>query len=159
MLLLLERVQMRTRFLKWWLLFVLQVLAVGVFFYLGGMQYLISNDRTFLCFIILGLWMLTSAAIGLKVFRQEQISENLWFAAESCMTLGMIGTVLGFIFMLSDSLINIDPSNSESMRAAISAMGIGMSTALLTTLAGLIANLFLSTQLVLQENKTYETPE
>jgi biopolymer transport protein ExbB/TolQ len=67
------------------------------------------------------------------------------------MTVGMIGTVIGFILMLSTSLGNLDPSDVESMRSAISAMAVGMSTALLTTLAGLTATLMLRVQLVMTD--------
>ena len=47
------------------------------------------------------------------------------------MTVGMIGTIIGFILMLGSSLNNLDPGDVESMRMAISSMAVGMSTALL----------------------------
>ena len=70
---------------------------------------------------------------------------------DSCMNIGMIGTVVGFIIMLSTSLDTIDPTNVDSMRVTISTMASGMAIALLTTLAGLVATLFLRLQMVIAE--------
>jgi len=67
------------------------------------------------------------------------------------MSLGMIGTVTGFIFMLVATFNNLDPSNIDSMKDAISNMATGMSTALLTTLAGLLGSLAVKLQLVNQD--------
>jgi hypothetical protein len=142
---------MHTSFLKWWLLFVLQAIFLGVFIFFDGINYILKNDRTFLCFIVTFVWLFSSALIGKNIFKQQKSENYLWFAADSCITIGMIGTVLGFILMLGESLVQIDPSNTASMKTAISEMAKGMSTALLTTLTGLFANLFLRSQLELQE--------
>ena len=64
------------------------------------------------------------------------------------MTVGMIGTVIGFIVMLSSSFQEIDPSNVDTMRRVITELAIGMSTALLTTLCGLVASLFIKVNIV-----------
>ena len=69
------------------------------------------------------------------------------------MTVGMIGTVTGFILMLSTSLATLDPNDVENMRSAIANMAVGMSTALLTTLAGLMATLMLRIQLVVTDEQ------
>jgi hypothetical protein len=65
----------------------------------------------------------------------------------------MIGTVTGFMLMLGSSFAEIDPGNIDSMRLVIIDMAAGMGTALLTTLVGLIASLFLKIQIVIQEFK------
>ena len=65
----------------------------------------------------------------------------------------MVGTVTGFMLMLGSSFTNIDPSNVDSMKQVITEMAAGMSTALLTTLCGLIASLFVKVQIVMQENE------
>jgi hypothetical protein len=68
------------------------------------------------------------------------------------MSLGMIGTMLGFIMMLAQGLSNIDTSDVAALQAVIGAMAYGMSTALITTLAGLIASLFIKLQIIMQEH-------
>ena len=75
-----------------------------------------------------------------------------WFIAESLLGLGMIGTVTGFLLMLGNAFENIDVSNTETLQNALTQMALGMSTALYTTLIGLICSLILKIQLV-----NYET--
>ena len=142
---------MTTTFLKWWLIFVIQVITMGIIVYFGGIDYLLANDQTFLSFFIIFLWISTSLSIGYKLIRKNPTTDMHWFITDSCMSLGMIGTVLGFIIMLSTTLESIDPSNIESMKLAISQMASGMSIALLTTLCGLVSSLFLRLQLIVAE--------
>jgi hypothetical protein len=142
---------MSIKFLKWWFVFVVQAIGLCVFAYMDGIQYVLENDKTYLSIVIAFIWLLVSLAVGYYTWKEIEKPEFLWFAGESCMTVGMIGTVIGFILMLSTSLGNLDPSDVESMRSAISAMAVGMSTALLTTLAGLTATLMLRVQLVMTD--------
>lgn len=138
-------------FLKWWLAFVVQAIAVGVIALLGGAEYVLMNDKTYISSAIVGLWFVTSLTIGYNVYWKRKLTDMQWFVTDSCMNIGMIGTVIGFIIMLSTSLSTIDPGNIESMRAVISMMAMGMSIALLTTLAGLVAHLFLRLQMTIAE--------
>jgi biopolymer transport protein ExbB/TolQ len=64
------------------------------------------------------------------------------------LSLGMIGTVAGFILMLGESFESIDTANPESLKAALRSMALGMSTALYTTLTGLILSQALKIQLI-----------
>jgi len=57
----------------------------------------------------------------------------------------MIGTVIGFITMLA-GFANVDLSDSQSAQDLIINLGSGMSTALYTTLSGLICSLLLKVQ-------------
>ena len=144
---------MTIKFLKWWFVFVVQAIGLGVFAYLDGAQYLLDNDRTYLSIVIIAVWLAVSGAVGWFTWRKEEKPEFLWFCTESCMTVGMMGTVTGFILMLSTSLATLDPNDVENMRSAIANMAVGMSTALLTTLAGLMATLMLRIQLVVTDEQ------
>ena len=57
----------------------------------------------------MALWIGTSAVIGYPVTQVKQITTHR-FVAESCMTVGMIGTVIGFILMLGSSFAGLDPA-------------------------------------------------
>lgn len=144
---------MTIKFLKWWFVFVVQAIGLGVFAYLDGAQYLLDNDRTYLSIVIIAVWLAVSGAVGWFTWRKQEKPEFLWFCTESCMTVGMIGTVTGFILMLSTSLATLDPNDVENMRSAIANMAVGMSTALLTTLSGLMATLMLRIQLVVTDEQ------
>ena len=60
----------------------------------------------------------------------------------------MVGTVTGFLLMLGTAFSNIDVTNSASLQKALEFMAVGMSTALYTTLVGLICSLIIKVQLV-----------
>jgi len=145
---------MSIMFLKWWFVFVVQAIGLIVFAYMDGIQYMLDNDKTYLSIVIAFIWLIVSTSVGYYTWKKIEKPEFLWFAGESCMTVGMIGTIIGFILMLGSSLNNLDPGDVESMRMAISSMAVGMSTALLTTLAGLTATLMLRVQLVMTDAPT-----
>lgn len=142
---------MNKSFLKWWLLFCIQLLIAGIAVYYNYLNYVLEHDATYLSLVIIGLWAFTSFYLGWKVVKGKRDLETQWFSAESCMTIGMIGTVIGFLMMLGDSFAHIDVGNTDAMRDTISKMAVGLSTALITTLNGLIASLFLKGQMVLIE--------
>jgi hypothetical protein len=64
------------------------------------------------------------------------------------MAIGMMGTLIGFSIMLGPALIGLDPSNLLLAKAGIFKMAAGMSTAVLTTLVGLVTSQILKLQLI-----------
>lgn len=71
-----------------------------------------------------------------------------WFLSETCMAIGMIGTVAGFLLMLGTAFSGIDVGDTASLQSALTSMAVGMSTALYTTLVGLVCGLYIKSQLV-----------
>jgi flagellar motor component MotA len=63
-------------------------------------------------------------------------------------SLGMIGTLIGFVLVFGDALANIDLNNEANKVKIIADMGIGISTAIYTTLAGLVCSVLLWIQLI-----------
>jgi hypothetical protein len=109
-------------------------------------------DQTKLSFFILAVWLVSSISALLYILKPKLVSlDILWFSGESMITLGLIGTVCGFLIMLFTAFANIDVSSTESLQDALAFMAMGMSTALSTTLVGLVSSLHLKTQLVLLE--------
>ena len=143
-----------TKLLKWWLIFCLTLIGIGTSYHFNFHSLLYNADVTKLSFLIIVIFMFTSVWIGKKTFNLEKTSvtdENIsvgWFIAESCLALGMVGTVTGFLYMLGTAFENIDVSNSLTLQDALASMAKGMSTALYTTLTGLIASLIIKVQLV-----------
>lgn len=142
---------MTKQFLQWWLMFVLQCIAVGLAFHYDYHLYALEHDKTYLTFVLLILWFITSIKIGQRIYKQTGTSdEPYWFTAEQSMSIGMIGTVVGFIIMLDGSnLAAVDPSDTEGMKAIIGQLASGMSTALITTFMGLVVALALRVQLIM----------
>lgn len=68
-----------------------------------------------------------------------------WFVADLLLSLGLLGTVIGFILMLGP-ISALDTADESAIRAALAAMSGGMAVALYTTLTGLIGGMLLKVQ-------------
>ena len=143
-----------TKLLKWWLIFCLILIVFGTSYHFNLHTLLYHADVTKLSFLIIVIFIFTSVWIGRKTYDLETstgIDEKIdvgWFIAETCLALGMVGTVTGFLYMLGSAFENIDISNTQTLQDALASMAKGMSTALYTTLIGLISSIIIKIQLV-----------
>ena len=149
--------------LRWWFLLCTQIAFGTVAYHFNFFHHLYREDTTRIGFFILGVLILTSLWVGKKVYSLKskwagpedavnQLSSG-WFIAESCLVLGLIGTVTGFILMLGTAFTELDVTNITSVQNALIKMSLGMSTALYTTLVGLISSLVIKIQLVTIERQ------
>ena len=150
----------RRPFLRWWLFVTLMILASIGALEMGIVDEVYQVDVTKLSFLIVSLLSIMSVKCGIDTFtltstenlNQRQLDQAYskaelgWFVSDFCLTLGMIGTVAGFIFMLSSSFAEIDVTNVASLQNVLAHMSAGMATALYTTAAGLISSAFLKLQ-------------
>ena len=147
--------------LRWWLFFAVASLGT-VALYLSGVIHKVNQvDVTKISFLIYAVFVVFTIRIGLNTYhlcREDNVtnlhiaryykkSDIGWFVSDMLLTLGMIGTVAGFIYMLSSSFSEMDPQNVVSMQGVLAKMSCGMSTALYTTAAGLVCSLLLKLQL------------
>lgn len=140
--------------LVWWLLFCLQLAGLGVAYHFDLYSLLNTADATKLSWVTLGLYGLATLLVGWKTLEDDaERLEPFWFTSELLLGLGMLGTLIGFIMMLSVIFSEIDPSKVETIRQALSSMGRGMSTAIWTTVIGLACSLLLKLQLVNLEHQ------
>ena len=129
---------------------------------LGLLGTLWEKDATKLSFVLLGLFAVMSGWCGYKTWRlsvfidsnktepyliekTEHLMEVGWFTSDLCLSIGMMGTVIGFIMMLG-GFANIDINDMATVQGLIKGLGVGMSTALYTTLTGLICSALLKIQ-------------
>ena len=140
--------------LKWWLIFCLTLLGLCICVYFNVHKDLYSADVTRLSFLIISIFICTSVWIGTKTYKvgiqqdYDQKCDVGWFVSESCLALGMVGTVTGFLIMLGTAFENVDVTNAATLQQALADMATGMSTALWTTLVGLVSSLIIKVQLV-----------
>ena len=149
---------MSKAYLFWWIQVVTVLFAAILIFTYGWFDKLWNADQTKISFIIITIFFATSIATGFLSFRSNtqyiKLSNYIWFASETMVTLGLIGTVAGFLLMLSSAFDNLDVSNVENVQKVISNMALGMSTALCTTLSGLVGSVLTKIQMVILENNT-----
>ena len=140
-------------FVRWWVIVILQSLSLAIAVYFGALEQLWANDQTKLSFVILAVWVVSTSSIGYwHLVRNKSAVEYMtkigWFLSETCMAIGMIGTVIGFLLMLGSAFGNINVGDTASLQSALKSMALGMSTALYTTLVGLVCGLYIKSQLV-----------
>tara|TARA_B100001564_G_scaffold326012_1_gene307942 strand:+ start:542 stop:1252 length:711 start_codon:yes stop_codon:yes gene_type:complete len=78
-----------------------------------------------------------------------------WLVADGLLKLGLIGTVIGFIIMLS-AITEIDGFDFTMMKQMLQNMSGGMKVALYTTLSGLVSSILLTIQYSYLEHYTYK---
>lgn len=78
-----------------------------------------------------------------------------FFLAETMLRMGLLGTVIGFIFMLAP-LTNVQSIDVGQMREILASMSGGMAVALYTTLCGLIGGILLKLEYFFLEGGTEE---
>jgi len=139
--------------LRWWFLFCTQIALGTVAYHFSFFHHLYREDTTRIGFFILGILVLTTLWLGKKIYSRSKDFSAGWFIAESCLVLGLIGTVTGFILMLGTAFTELDVTNITSVQNALIKMSLGMSTALYTTLVGLISSLVIKIQLVTIERQ------
>ena len=78
-----------------------------------------------------------------------------WLVADGLLKLGLIGTVIGFIIMLS-AITEIDGFDFTMMKQMLQNMSGGMKVALYSTLSGLVSSILLTIQYSYLEHYTYK---
>ena len=150
--------------LRWWLFISLTIILTFAFYYFGLFAEVWDKDRTKLSFLIMIMFFFTSIHCGKETIKvsnalEGNVSENEiknidwrgnqeigWFISDFVLTIGMIGTVSGFLLMLTGAFAGVDLNDEVAMKNVLEKMSKGMSTALYTTLFGLICGGLLKIQ-------------
>jgi hypothetical protein len=142
--------------LRWWFIFCAACFGAAIAGSLGFYGYLLKADSSHLGFVTLALFVLSSLWVGQMTFHarhgRQTFQRHLpicWYMSEAMMGLGMIGTLTGFLLLLGNALGQpINTADTNAMTALISKMGVGFSTAAVTTLLGLVCSLLFKLQLI-----------
>ena len=134
-------------FLRWLLIVVpLTVIAIFAHFF-GFYESIYENDKSWISFSVLGIFTLASIWIGCQTKRLSlKGTQFLWMTSDMCLTLGMIGTIVGFLMMLVGGF-SIQSGDAAGIQALLARFSVGLGTALYTTLVGLICSMLLKLQL------------
>ena len=122
----------------------------------GLVSVMLEGDKSRLSLLILAIWLGMSARwlfLLRRIESTDAIAEDDmvrwlnhgWFAADSVLKIGLLGTIIGFILMLAP-IGELTSFDASSLQSALAAMSAGMAVALYTTLTGLIANIILRFQ-------------
>lgn len=133
--------------LIWWFFFCLQAFGLIVGIHFNVIDMILAADPTYISMFILVVHAVTVVLIGYYTFKKDLHNlEPLWFVSETQLGLGMIGTLVGFIIMFSGAFATgITPENIKNV---ITAIALGVGTAIWTTLVGLSSGLIIKALLV-----------
>ena len=147
-------------FLLWWVQTVAICFASFFIYTFAWFEALYDSDQTKISFLIITVFIIASVTVGYLSYKKsinfDKLSNYVWFSSETMVTLGLIGTVAGFLLMLSSAFDNLDVKNVENVQEVITDMSLGMSTALCTTLVGLVCSVLTKIQMVILENNQDE---
>jgi len=146
---------MKVTFLKWLLQVSVMTVAVFVAQSYGLFATIMSADSTWISVGIMAWFVLATARCGASSWKlsganpdsEETVNdlERFSFCSGAFTTLGMIGTVVGFIIALGAFNL-IDASNPASIQLVIKQLVNGVGPALYTTLTGLVCAFLLRFQ-------------
>ena len=134
-------------FLRWWVIIAGVITGLGFLIVYDCINYINNADVTKLSFVIFALFVHSTIQVGRSTYYGVDKLSVPRFMVGIMTKLGMLGTVIGFIMMLSTCLTGVNFQNVQSMQGVIGSMTSGMSTALVTTAAGLICSLILQLQI------------
>lgn len=145
--------------LFWWIFLWAQVIASFLFYKAGVFQMIWDGDATKLTSVVLVAFVLTTFKIGIDTYNSNgDHVEPLWFVADQMMSVGMLGTVVGFIIMLRGAFGSGIPTTPQEIQQVLTYMSIGMGTALWTTAVGIAASILLKIQVMNLEHMLREKP-
>jgi len=83
--------------------------------------------------------------VDLLIARAKGAHDLGWFVADLLLKLGLVGTIVGFVFMLG-SVAGAGSLEADAIQEVLARMSTGMGTALFTTLAGLSGSIVVGLQ-------------
>lgn len=104
---------------------------------LGAISYLIQNDASHLVWVIIALTLSGIAWCGIKASKGATTYPRVDYLAELATNIGLLGTLVGLVILFSAGI----GDSSDVL--------IGLSTAMTTTMAGLVAAIILSSYTVM----------
>ena len=145
-------------FWKWWTTIVVCVViaSIGEYF-ITISNYLFVQDSTKISLVILTILSVCSIWIGYNAYQlqfknkeiKQKSMEPIWFASDAVLSIGMVGTLVGFLIVLTTTFTNISDYTPEELKSIIGTLASGMGIALITSLTGLLSSIILKFQLVL----------
>lgn len=131
-------------FYIWWITNL--IVASGVFwaYRQGIVEKIWYDDVTMITTVLAFLYVLTTALIGYVAYTKDftsKLVDACWFLSEQMLAIGMLGTVVGFIYLLSSGITSASVTDPTSLATLLANMSVGLGIALYTNAVGILASL------------------
>lgn len=128
----------------WWITNL--AVATGVFWawHSGIITKIWYDDVTMITSVLSLLYVVTTALIGYVAYTKDfasKIVDACWFLSEQMLAIGMLGTVVGFIYLLSSGITSASVTDPTSLATLLANMSVGLGIALYTNAVGILASL------------------
>lgn len=141
--------------LRWWLFVCLSLAGCAVAYALGFMQFLIEVDKSYLSFVVMATYTGCTLWIGLMTYHardgDQLFARHLHtcrFFSEALMGLGMVGTLIGYLFMVKAMMTGaVSVSDPAQATATVVKLAHGLGTSSIVTLLGLLGAIGLKAQI------------
>lgn len=146
-------------FYIWWITNLFVISGVFWAWHQGIVAKIWHDDVTMITSLLLLLYFFTTAIIGYVAYTKDyksKLVDTAWFLSEQMLALGMLGTVIGFIYLLTSGVTSASVTDPASLATLLGNMSVGLGIALYTNATGIISSLI--TKLLLYA-VTYEHEE
>jgi flagellar motor component MotA len=131
-------------FYIWWITNL--IVASGVFWawHSGIIAKIWHDDVTMITSGLAVLYLVTTIMIGYIAYTKDftnKIVDACWFLSEQMLALGMLGTVIGFIYLLTSGITSASVTDPTSLAALLANMSVGLGIALYTNATGILSSL------------------
>ena len=143
-----------TKTLATWIMFLIANLSLTFWLVQAGIpMWVVEKDFTFLSVFIFVLYIGSVISLWFDAKTKKSIEEKFnvqWFIANHLTVIGLLGTVIGLMVGV-DALaeIEINLEEPKEILSIIKTLFLALSTALVTTIVGLIASLLLKIQILI----------
>ena len=140
--------------LYWWFGFCIQTLGTLTAIHFGFAYEILGKDPFYITSFIVVLHAISSVLIGYCIFfKNNDFTEMLWFIAEAQFYIGMVGTLIGFMYMFNLAFGHGAAGDIQHIKESMTFISTGMGVAIRATLLGLISGLLLKSQLLLLDKR------
>lgn len=131
-------------FYIWWITNLAVITGVFWAWHHGIVATIWQDDVTMITTALSVMFVLTNILVGYVAYTKDfssKIVDACWFLSEQMLALGMLGTVVGFIYLLTTGISSASVTDPTSLATLLASMSVGLGIALYTNAVGILASL------------------
>ena len=131
-------------FYIWWVTNLAVITGVFWAWHHGIVATIWHDDVTMITTALSVMFVITNGLVGYVAYTKDfssKIVDACWFLSEQMLALGMLGTVVGFIYLLTTGISSASVTDPTSLATLLANMSVGLGIALYTNAVGILASL------------------
>lgn len=131
-------------FYIWWVTNLFVITGIYWAWHHGIVATIWHDDVTMITSALSVMFVITNILVGYIAYTRDftnKLVDACWFLSEQMLALGMLGTVIGFIYLLSSGISSASVTDPSSLATLLASMSVGLGIALYTNAVGILASL------------------